>query len=32
MAGKPGDRLNVPQSFDEWKLVNAPSIPRAELL
>ena len=25
--GKPGDRRNVPQLFDEWKLVNVPSVP-----
>jgi len=25
--GKPGDRRNVPQFFDEWKLVNVPSVP-----
>src|SRR6202040_4121804 len=24
---KTGDRRDVPQSFDEWKLVNVPSVP-----
>src|ERR1700730_504130 len=29
VSSKTGDRQNVPQFFDEWKLVNVPSVPYA---